>query len=360
MSGFVDFGCVEGQFQPFFQTFAAANVYKFKYFNVKLPMLPIKNDSQTVCGYIRKASEIDYTFNMFLRDLTKEESFPEGTYFIQRLISTNKKDFWEESLQRVEFSEEPVLIDPDYVNNTPVVQICMFGPGVTKFAQGETILPNLVFQLNVVKPYSPYAGYVYPYGEPLFGTMKPSDHEEFTNCFYYSQLLVVDYVFLRGSRDAAGYDIMINEIVDNTRDFTCAGEYQDAVIHSFCMKAKYSVDLIFPKFFQHTGEQCHSSVLFMLRSRFAKHGFTLSSPLIEDEMPYSNLKLTLSNMNNFDVVLCVNKSSKENSFPFRCIQMVPGAELSTKLNSFTNRDEKSKFLDVILAENECGRKDKCD
>jgi hypothetical protein len=352
---FIDFGLSKGLFQLHAtHKIEKENVFRFSFFNIVLPALNITNEKDTINGYVAAESEEPVTFQNFIDLCSNNRKFHKDTYFIQRMIPNNEKDVVNPiPFVNVEFSYEPVLIDPDYKNMVHIVQICFNGPDVLKFQQ-STILPTLQFEIEAFEPSDQPLPWIY--SQPLFSNFHPSHEDEFHESFLFARKIVTDFYLLKNSKHAAGVDIDLEEVIDNSKDFKTIGEYESTILNQIVVPAKYSIELYFPEFFKHPGEWLNVSSMFMLRSRASKRGLSLSMKKLNGDEKHKTLILELHNFNLFDVVLTKDKVTGD-KFPMRVVQFVPGAHMYSHLLKM-DTDERQKFFGISLIENMQERKAK--
>lgn len=315
----------------------------------------------TVSGFFVPSEYNELTFGGFVQLLTKK-SFSQGTLGILKFERLEYENFmFKEAamLDQVFISTEPVLIDPDYESNLFCAQFCWVGIDSDMLLKP---LPRFVYSLELKEPMFPLAlERACPYTAPILSTMRPEDVEEFYNGIFYNQVLVIDFILVRASSDAAGYDIELGKVLDNTKDFDCPGEFNDACKTQFVVRSKYSYDLILPYFYANSFEMNGRAGDFMLRSSMSRRGITLSWTTLEDKTDASkgqSVQLTIHNQNNFDV--CFKRDADKQcatEFPWRFLQFVPSMEFQFYLNRL-NPDERANFLGVTLVQNDKARKDK--
>lgn len=329
------------------------------------------NDNDTLFGYLTPATDLNFSFSDFLYCGFKKrvEDYPKGTYFIQRVYQSTESVFQYEVPFPQILSTEPVLIDADYSDNKQCSQICLVN---CKQFKGDLQLKPITFKLEIVEPIlqlqnfpdgtkTHYTDWIY--GTPLLKAFQPEDVEEFFNTCYFAQYLVTDFVLVKATKDAAGFDILIREIINNKKDFRNQNEYEDAIVNSLKVPATYQIDLIFPKFFRHWGEFMDIKSLIMLRSSISKHGLSIIFNHLNDNTDNDNtaaLKISIVNNNAFDVWLTNDKDKlkQPNAFKFRIIQFVPSAAMLSHMCKLSSEDDVAKFLGVITIFNDETRKSK--
>jgi hypothetical protein len=352
---FIDFGLAKGLFQLHTSSNQEKeNVFRFSFFNVLLPALDISSDKDTVSGYVATSSESPVTFQDFINLATNNRTLHADTYFIQRMIPNNQTDIVNPiSFPNIDFNCEPVLIDPDYKQLEHIAQICFNGADIGKFKQ-EQMLPTLVFEIEIFEPSDQPLPWVY--SKPLFSNFHPSHEDEFHESFLFARKIVTDFYLLKNSKRAAGFDLDLEEVIDNSKDFATIAQYESMILNSITLPAKYSVELYFPEFFAHSGEWDNVSSMFMLRSRASKRGLSVTMKRLVGDEKHKCLVLELHNFNQFDVVLTKDKITGD-KFPMRLVQFVPGAHMYSHLLKM-EAEERQKFFGVSLIENQQDRKAK--
>lgn len=333
-----------------------SNTWQFYFYNPKIDESFNPSPVETVSGFFIPVEYPDMTLGQFVQLLTKKE-FQDGTLCILKFVKLDHERFLcsnTDEKDKVWISTEPVLIDPDFKDNLFCAQFCFVGATPTFFNASSRFVYSLeikepLFPKNVVRPN--------PYTTPMLRTMKPESIEDFYNTFYYNQILVPDFVLVRSSREAAGYDLDLGLILDNSKDFDCPGDYKEAQRDSFTVKAKYLYDIVLPNFYNSGFEMNGRSGDFMLRSSVSRKGISLTFSVIDDHVDPSiggTVKLTIHNHNNFDVKFSV----VEGNFSFRFLQFVPSMEFQYYLNQCPDFDARAKLLGVTLVQNDKCRKEK--
>jgi hypothetical protein len=329
----------------------------FRLFNVVKPERAegFDNPKDTMMGYVTLAEdETISSYKMFLDTQFPHIKVAANAYVIQRLLRVEYITDFNEVLPDVEARSEAVLIDSDYISEGHpfAAQICLTNFSSEFNSQYNKRMPDLVFEFQVITPPSPENAVSFVYGTPLFAAMRPSDSEEFLDANLFKLFVVPDFVFVKSTKGANGFDIAPRAIVDNCKDFD-DNTLEHAVSKRIKIPAKYSVTIVFPKFFVHYGEFNHMPNQFILRSRVSKMNMVLEYSYVASQ----DLVFTLTNCNSFDVFM-VEDPCYPNEIPFRFCQFVPSAELTYKLSTFEDPDEMARFMGIILVLNEKKRKSK--
>jgi hypothetical protein len=355
---FYNFGSISSQLQfigrgfPGSQGHNSTNVFRFRLYNICKPVAQNVTHRDTMVGFIRVASEFKYTFIIMLKQFDPSLDLTDA-WIVQRLVKQDNSDIFRITKDRnLIFNSEPVLIDTDYITQDLefLAQICIQNADRI-LDSPDNHLPDLEFEVEVFYPNPKPIEYIY--NQPLFGAMRPEYAEEFLDVNLFKELVIPDFTFIRGSKGAIGFDIMPRAVVDNSKDFDDGESLAEAVRKRIVVPALYSVELLFPNFFNHFGEYNDMPNMFMLRSRIAKSNMALQYRFVEGR----NLKLVLHNCNYFDVVL-TEDPEKANELPIRFAQFVPPPHLRSKINSFTDANELAQFLGIVLILNEKERKSK--
>jgi hypothetical protein len=348
-----NFGTIDAQVQALLPN-SSTDHATFRLFEVPKPRFDILDPKDTLMGYIKISSEEPVTYKSFLINNFPHLKITEKSYVIQRLLEIETTTTFHETFPRVSINSEPVLIDSDYIQDDQIflAQICLNNFSDAFYNIYEKRIPDLVYEITVITPPTDEESLDFIYGTPLFAAMRPEDHEEFIDIAYFKQFIVPDFVMVKGSKGANGFDIAPRAIVDNAKDFD-RDTLESAVRKEITLPACYSICIIFPKFFAQFGEFNHMPNQFILRSRVSKANVVLEYELVGG----CDLKINLHNRNNFDLRM-VEDPDLPNEIPMRCIQFVPSATLTQKIQTITDGDELARFMGVILVLNDKKRKSK--
>lgn len=351
-----------GAFVHFEPSKTLKNTWLIHFYNISLQHVSEDvSKLDTVQGFFYPSELDKTTFGSFV-DMITRKAFVDGTIGILKFVRVDYENFLfkdKKSFDQVWISTEPVLIDPDFRDNEFCAQFCWNGLDKDMLSKS---MPRFIYSLELQEPMFP-ANYerACPYTTPILNTMRPEDIEEFYNGIFYNQVLCTDFVLVRSSREAAGYDIELGELLDNSKDFTCPGEFKEALKKQFVVKSKYLYDIILPYFYAHPMEMNGRSNDFMLRSSISRRGITITWTVLEDKLDTSkgqSVQLTIHNHNNYDVIFLQEANKQDASqFPWRFIQYVPSMEFQFYLNKLSP-DDKAKFLGVSLVQNDKSRKEK--
>jgi hypothetical protein len=274
-------------------------------------------------------------------------------WLIMSLHKVETDSIFKNKYPNITISSPPVLIDPDYIEQDMEFfsQICITNvKDLANMNMMNEAFPDLIFEIKIFRPdFGCHHEYVYT--KPLFQPMRPSDAEEFLEVNMFKQYVVPDFVFIKASKDAAGYDIMPRAIVDNCKDFD-NDNLAEAVCQRITVPACYSTDILFPKFFNSVADQLDFANQFVLRSRVSKRNLSLEILVCST----NDLRVRLHNNNNFDLVLC-EEQSLATEIPFRFMQFVPNEQMAAYMYD-TDSDKCAKFLGAITIFNEKSRKAK--
>lgn len=328
----------------------------FRLFCIEKPQIDNKTlgELDTLCGYISLADTEDVSYKAFLTSHYKHIELKHNSYVIQRLVRVETVTLFNEHLPSVLINSEPVLIDSDYIHGDHqfAAQVCFANFSEEFKSIYNTRCPDLVFEFRVITPPSDEEALPFVYGVPLFAAMRPTDHEEFLDAALYKQFVVPDFVMVRGSKEASGFDLAPRALVDNCKDFN-DDTLAEAVAHRIKIPACYQISIVFPKFFNHYGEFNHMPNQFLLRSRVSKMNMALEYDFLGNQ----DLQFTLMNRNSFPIYM-VEDPAMPDEIPMRCVQFVPSATLTQKLSTFTDSDEMARFMGIILVLNDKKRKPK--
>jgi hypothetical protein len=338
------------------------NKFRLCFYNPVIPDDLELSEKDTFNGFLVPNEYPEIKLYDFVKLLTKKD-FQDGSIIILRYEKLIHEQFLlkdTKALDKVYISTEPVLIDPDYKDNMFCAQFCIIG-ATREFFNTST---KICYTLEIQEPLYPSTIVrKNPYTTPMLRCMKPESIEEFYNNIFYNQIMVVDFVLVRSSPDAAGYDLDFGCILDHTRDFDSVAEYKEAQKKRFTVKAKYLYDIILPYFYVFGFEMNGRSGDFMLRSSISRRGITLTYTVIEDNLDPTigaSVQLTIHNHNNFDVTFTCEEFDKSNEkmFSFRFLQFVPSMEFQHYLNNCETPDARAQMLGVSLVQNEKPRKNK--
>lgn len=356
-------------------------LFKFTLFNIAIfYSIPKEDENATVNGYFYVNGDEDGDEPVLLKKFMLEtfkldlDSVPKHAYFIQRITGVNKDFLCSHENSNLQISSEPVLIDNDYFDQgRQAVQFTITDLQLKK--EGVLRLPAINVEMKLHVPNNHHQNWCY--GLPLFGTFRPEDKEEFSEMLYHNEYLVTDFYFIRASKGANGYDIKINEIVDNRKNINNQMDYEFAVVKQIKIPAKYQIRLLFPNFFKHFGEQNDNREMFMLRSSVAKIGLSLKYDFVGTEeagnVNRHTLSVSLLNQNSFNVYLCADDSEIFKNINFECIsyrfmQFVPPKSLQAFIKEIefdesvadeeTRLNNIAKFFNVVTIFNAKSRKSK--
>jgi hypothetical protein len=334
------------------------NSLKYRLFNNAQFNANVTSPSDTLIGYLGLAAESKLSFKQFLKtnlpSSTNIKTY-DSMFVVNRMVKVEPDDLFRKKFPNILISSDPVLIDSDYIQDEQEM-LCQISisnvEGLNLDQNSEFLFPDLIFEARLYHADTDL-GKEWPYFTPLFHSMRPTSEEDFLEDNLFNQFIVPDYVFIRATKGASGFDIFPRAIVDNAKDFTTE-TMADAVATRILIAPMYAVDIYFPKFYVSLTDQSYFSPQFILRSRVSKRNVSL-----EAAFKGHDVILRLTNNNRFPIYI-TEEPVKQDEIPFRFAQFVPSNHIAGVLALFgeDQKDDMAKFLGVVTIFNEKTRKPK--